>query len=531
MPEKYDVVIIGGGHNGLIVGCYLLKAGLSVCVIEEQDHVGGGVYSAELTLPGFILEPASAMHGMITANPLLHRDELQLKSKYNLKYIYPEIPLGCIFKDETCVIFYQDINKTYKSIEQISKHDADAYIKFKDLCDQMLKIAHVGAFSPPPTWGAMMSLFDSSPEGREYLRIVLSSGWDILGEWFESEKLKLALSRFAAESFISPVEKGTGNIMFFISMLHRWGWAMPKGGSGELARALKDCLLDNGGKIKCSSPVKSVITKNGEAKGVIIKDGDEIEAKKAVVSNVNVKQLFLNMLNPDDLPRGFTDKVKHILSAPFSCMIQAIALNEAPIFKAGLKGGINQDIQKTYYVNTCQFTDEYLKMFELAKMGFPCSGGPTMGVATLYDPSRAPAGKHTLYLAHIEPYNLRDGGAAKWDEIKIKVADDVLKSAQSYTVNLTDTNILARYIVSPYDIYKSNHAMLNGDIGHIGGFLSQSFANRPLPGWGRYRTPIKKLYMCGASTHPGLGVTGGGRAAVIAILEDLGLDFKKILEK
>ena len=319
--------------------------------------------------------------------------------------------------------------------------------------------------------------------------------------------------------------------MFFISGLHRWGWALPKGGSGELTKALAACLLDNGGIIKTSSPVKSVKVEGGEARSVILDTGEEIEANKAIVSNVNVKQLFLHMLSLEELPLDFTDKVRHIKHTSYSCVLQNIALNEAPIFRAGLAEGVNQSINRTWYINICPFMEEFLRMFDEFKFGIPSTKAPTVGVSTLFDPSRAPEGRHTLYLVQFEPYELKDGGAAKWDEIKQEVADGVLEEVRKYTTNMGGDNILSRWIQTPLDISRSNHAMIDGDIGHIAHFLTQTFANRPLPGWGRYRTPIKRLYMCGASTHPGLGVTGGGRASVQVVMEDLGIDFKKVIAR
>jgi phytoene dehydrogenase-like protein len=156
---------------------------------------------------------------------------------------------------------------------------------------------------------------------------------------------------------------------------------------------------------------------------------------------------------------------------------------------------------------------------------------PMMVVATLFDSTRAPQGKHTMYLYHYEPYNLKDGGAAKWDKIKQEVANGILETLRRHTTNMGAENILGRWIHTPLDIERYNPSFVHGDIGHLGAFVTQFFGNRPLPGWGKYKTPVKKLYMCGSSTHPGGAVTGGGRAAVQVIMEDLGIDFRKVIAK
>ncbi|MBI2847627.1 MAG: NAD(P)/FAD-dependent oxidoreductase [Chloroflexi bacterium] len=524
--EKHDVVIVGGGHNGLVVAAYLAKAGVDVCVVEMKDEVGGAVITKELTLPGFKHDPGSVMHGMISANPLIHRDELGLKSKYGLKYTVPDRQFAVIFPDDSSLVFYRDIDKTCESISQFSRKDAEAYRRFHKSASEMLKVASVAAFSPPPSWGTMMSFFDASEEGREFLRIALSSAVDVAEDWFESEQLKIALTRFASEAMTGPQEKGTGRIMFFVTSLHSWGWGVPVGGSGSLTKALAAFIKDNGGTIKVSSPVKSVRLEAGKAKGVVLENGDEIAATRAVVSNVNVKQLFLDMLKPDELPPGLPDKVKRIRHATFSAIHQALALNNAPKYKAG------REVDNAFMVECVPATmEEFLQSFNEYSFGITNTSMPLMVTATIFDPSRAPEGKHTLYLYHYEPYNLKGGGPNKWNEIKQDIADRVLETTARHATNMGADNILGRWIMSPLDLEQYFPSMLAGDIGHIGQFLTQYYAYRPLPGMGQYRTPISGLYMCGASTHTGLGVNGSGRAAVQVIMEDLGISFKKVIAK
>ena len=523
--EKHDVVIIGAGHNGLIVAAYLAKARLDVCVVELQDMVGGCVATRELTLPGFKHDVAGAIHMMIQANPLLHQDELGLKSKYGLKYVSPDPPGAIVFSDDRALVIYKDINRMYESIKQFSAKDADAYLKFCQYLKKTLAPVGVGMFAAPPRFGAMMSFLDSSEEGREYIKIILSSVQDIAEEWFESKEMRAAFGRWASEEMIGPREKGTGLYASAWPLFHTWGLTMPIGGSGVFSEALAACIRDNGGTIKLSTAVKRVIVEHGAARGIRIENGEQIMAQKAVVANVNVKQLFLQMLSDQELPPGFQERVKKLKASSFAPLVQAIALNEAPKFKAG------GDVNKAPFVEISPYPEELLRLYDDYSYGVPNAGMPIMGISTIVDPTRAPAGKHTLYLYHFEPYHLRDGGAAAGDKVKQQVADQVLETARKHCTNLDDRNILGRWIASPLDYERMNPALIEGDIGHIGSFLPQSFGNRPLPGWGQYKTPIQGLYMCGASTHPGVGITGGGRATVRVIMEDLGIDFKKILGK
>ena len=526
VTNEHDVVVIGGGHNGLIVAAYLAKAGLDVCVVEKEDKVGGGVITRELTLPGFKHDPHSVMHQTLRANPLIHQDELGLVSKYGLKYVSSDAQVAVVFPDNRALIFYRDVDKTCQSIAQFSKRDAETYPKYLDGCRKMLRVMTWGAFSPPPAFGALVALLDRSEDGRELLRVMLSSAQDIVEEWFESEQVKIAITRFASEAWVGPLEKGTGlNTFGFAPLLHRWGVAFPEGGSGALTQALAACIKDNGGTVKVSSRAKSLRVKDGAAKAVVLDTGEEIRARKAIVSNLNVKQLFLELLTPDELPADFVEKVRHIRHSSFSALNQALALNEAPKWKVG------GDVDRTPIVEITPFMEGYLRTFDDYVYGIPNATMPLLVCSTLVDPTRAPQGKHTLYLYHYEPYRLRSGGADMWDQIRQEVADSVLRTTQEYTTNMGSQNILGRWIASPRDLERTNPAWVEGDLMHIGLFLSQYLSNRPLPGWGNYRTPIKNLYMCGSSTHPGAGVTGGGRASVQAIMEDLDIDFKKVIAK
>jgi phytoene dehydrogenase-like protein len=523
--KTHDVVIIGGGHNGLIVAAYLAKAKVDVCVVELQDMVGGCIMTRELTLPGFKHDLAGTIHMMIQANPMLHQDELGLKAQYGLKYVSPDPPGAIVFSDDQALVIYKDLNKMIESIRRFSARDADAYLQF---CQYLKKIAAplgIGMFSAPPRFGTMMSFLESSEEGREYMKLLLSSVQDVADDWFESKQMRAGFGRWASEEMIGPREKGTGLYASGWPLFHTWGLTMPIGGSGILSEALAACIRAHGGTILLASPVRRVIVENGAAKAVVLENGEQIAAKKAVVANVNVKQLFLDMLDGKELPAGFQEKVKKLKHASFAPLVQAIALNEAPHFKAG------GDVNKAPFVEISPYREELLRAYDDYAYGGPNACMPIMGIATIVDPTRAPAGKHTLYLYHYEPYHLRDGGAAAWDRVKQEVADQVLDTARRHCTNLDDRNILGRWIASPLDYERMNPALIEGDIGHIGSFLSQSLGNRPLPGWGQYKTPIKGLYMSGVSTHPGVGINGGGRATARVIMEDLGIDFKKVIAK
>lgn len=526
MAEKYEVVIAGGGHNGLCVGAYLAKAGVKACVVEAHEYVGGGVVTRDLAAPGFMTDICSMLHLMIQGNPLITNDELQLQSKYGLKYIFPEPQTAVVYDDDTYMTIFQDIDKTLESIARYSPKDAEAYKKFHDWAIKMLDMLIMGLYSPTAPFGATAAMMDQSDEGRDVLRAMMMSSLDIINEWFENEKVKIALTRYASELMICPQTKGTGMAIFLmIPMLHKYGGGFPEGGSGVLSDSIARCFTEHGGTIRLNSVVKKFKVENGDCVGVVLEDGEEILASKAVVTNFNVKQVFPDMVPDAEVPQGFNDNVKNLVYSDYQALQQGLALHEAPNYKIG------KEVSEAFFVEFAPSSlEKYLRSFDDLVYGIPTTDTPFASCHTLHDPTRAPEGKHTLYLYQYAPYSLKDGGPMKWDEIKDEMSDKVLKIVQDKTTNMGKENIIGRWIKTPLDFERYNMSWPHGDFTHIGSHIWQSGGNRPVPGW-NYKTPVSRLYMTGPSTHPGLGVTGGGRAAVQVVMEDLGLDFEKVIEK
>jgi phytoene dehydrogenase-like protein len=220
MSEKYDIVIAGGGHNALVLGCYLAKAGVKVCVVERNEKVGGGVMTREYTLPGFKHDTHSVAHTIIQGNPLIQRDELGLKSKYGLRYVNPDKMTAAIFEDGTILEFYSDLERTCQSIAKFSQRDAEAYRRFNNQVMENLDMLVMGMFSVPPSAGAQAAMLDQSAEGRELLRTQSISSWDLIEEWFEHPKIKIALARYASEAMTNPFDNGTGFGFYIILPFH-----------------------------------------------------------------------------------------------------------------------------------------------------------------------------------------------------------------------------------------------------------------------------------------------------------------------
>lgn len=523
--KQHDVVILGGGHNGLVVAAYLAKAGVDVCVLERLGKVGGAVVTNEMTVPGFRHDTGGIQHMAIQANPLIHRDELGLISKYGLKYIYPETCIVFQWPDGSAMTIYKDLEKTCKSIAQFSRKDAEMYPKFIEHGARAMKAGGPANFSPAIPFGRMVQFADSSDQGRDFLRVLFSTASQVADEWFESEQMRMVVNRWGVEGTSGPKESGTGMFTHGFAHFHRWSAAFPEGGSGVLSELLAQIIRDNGGSVRVKAEVKAVKVEGGEAKAVILSDGEEITAKKAIVSNLNVKQLFLDMLKPSDLDPEFLARVKRIRHSPLSSTEVHVALKEAPKYKVG------GDVEKSVMVALLPSTlEEMLRIFDGYTYGEFCPNPmPMVMFPTYHDKTRAPAGQHTAYLAQYSPYRLKGHKPEYWDEVKEEKADKIWKALSDRCTNMGPENILGRKVMSPLDKERWNHALIEGDVQHIGLFLSQLLTNRPLPGWGHYKTPVKNLYMCGASTHPAGGIAGGGRAAVMTVMEDMGIDFKKVI--
>ena len=524
MTEKYDLVIAGAGHNSLTAAAYLAKAGLNVCVVEKNDNLGGGVATEEVAAPGFKSDICSMIHVMIQGNPLIRNDELQLLSKYGLKYIYPDKQMTIHYHDSEYLSMHLSLDNMCNSIAKFSEKDAESYRRFYDWSVQSLEMILQGVYSPPPPFGTFASVMDGSEEGSEILRALMMSPLDIIMEWFEHDRVRIAFTRWISELMMHPQTKGNGLALFLmIPLMHKYGSALPQGGSGMLVTALERCLIENGATIKKSSPITGFKVEAGECKGIILEDGEIILAEKAVITACNIKNIFPKMVPEGSVSDKFISNVERLQSCDFVNYHQDYALHDAPKYKVG------DAMDDTYLVEFAPSTmAEYLEYFDGLMKGVTAHN-PVVACQTIHDPTRAPEGKHTLYIYDFVPYELKDGGCEKWDDIKEEYGESLMNFLRKYTSNMGAENIIGSWTETPLDEERYNPSFIQGDFGHIGAQLWQSVGNRPLPKW-NYRTPVEKLYMSSASCHPGLGVTAGaGRAAAQVVMEDLGIDFEKVI--
>ena len=525
--KQHDVVVVGGGHNGLVAACYLAKAGFDTCVVEALDEIGGDIVTNELTLPGFKHDRGATMHGMIQANPMLINDELGLKSKYGLEYIYSEINFATTFKDGDYILQCTDIDRTCESIAKISPEDAVEYRKWVQELMPASNFINTGSFSAPPSFGAMVAQFDTNPIGHDLIRAMHMSAWEVVTERFKHPKVITHLTKMICEMFINPEEKGTA---FYLYMLvpgsHAAPYAMPKGGSGELCKALGRCLEDMGGTIYLNSEVKRIAVEGGRATKVVLASGEEIVAKKEIISSLDPRLLFGEgkIVDQGAVSERICQEVQSLRNPSLVGTMIHVALDAKPEWKGGT------ELDKSLMVEPCPDFEDYRGGFDAIRYGrLPKEVAPMVCCQSLIDPSRAPEGKHVLYVGPLCPWELAEGGWQAWEEMGEKYADQAMEQLGEYIVNLKDI-VLARHVDSPLDAMRWNANNVNGTVLGPASYVHQMFANRPCPEMGHYKTPVEGLWLCGVGTHPAGGVTGGSRAMVPLVLEELGVDIEDIID-
>jgi phytoene dehydrogenase-like protein len=525
MSKKYEVVIAGAGHNSLIVGCYLAKAGVKTCIVERNSKAGGSVATSELAGPGYKHDVCSVAHALILGNPLMRNDELQLKSKYGLEYQMPERLTAIFFDDGSVLEFYNDLDRTCDSIAKFSARDAEAYRRFHAQVSRTLDMLVMGMFSVPPAFGVQAAMLDQSPEGQEMMRLQSISSWDLISEWFENDKIKIALARYASEAMMNPFDNGTGfGFYLILPYMYKYGMGIPVGGSGALADSLVRCFTAHGGDILLDSEVQQIKMSGQDATGVVLTSGEEIAASKAVVAGLHVAQVFPHMVPGAALPDGFQHRIDTLKYASLQPFTVHLSLEEPVQFKVG------KAVDDFFWVERSHSNvEEFAQAFRQLEYGYPVRDFAAYVQQYKADPTRLPAGKGMIHIYAFAPLNLKDGGREKWDVIGSQVADQFIDDLSRLTTNVHRDNIVGKHFMTPLDIQRYNTSLVNTDIQHIGFYSWQLGGNRPVPGWGQYRTPVNKLYLTAGSTHPGGGVTGGpGRNATQVIMEDLGLDFESV---
>ena len=526
MPKKYDVIVIGGGHNGLVNAAYLARAGKKVLVLERR-HVLGGAAVTEEIVPGFKFSVFSYVVSLL--RPEIIRD-LDLP-RHGLEIL----PLDGTFTpalEGKYLWRTNDHAKTRRELERHSKVDAEAYDEFSQAMVAMCQfVKPILAMVPPdPTafepagWKKLAGLgkrFQALPDEDRYnlVQLMTMSAADFLDQWFETDILKATMSASGIiGTFLGIRSPGSAYVLLHHYMGEIDGafrsWGFSRGGTGAISNAIGDAAREAGAEIRMEAPVARILVKKGAACGVVLESGEEIHAP-VVSSSVDPNLTFLKFIESRDLPGDFLEEVRRYKYRGSSGKVN-LALDALPDFTC--LPGLGRHLRGAISISP---STEYMeRAYDQAKYGeFSRRPYIDMVIPSLTDPSVAPPGKHVLScFVQYAPFKLTSG---TWDEQREAFGNAVIDTISQYAPNLKNI-ILGKQVLTPLDIERIT-GLSEGNIFQGELSLEQLFFLRPVAGWARYRTPIRNLFMCGSATHPGGGIMGAsGRLAALETLERTG---------
>ncbi len=515
--NDYDVIIIGSGHNGLILGNYLVKAGLNVVIIERRLEAGGGLSTEEITISGFMHNLHSYFHDTINIMPAY--EDLQLE-EFNARYYRPPVQVGTILPDGRSLCIYDDLDKTCESIARFSEKDAAKWREVRDNYGDFISTVIVPAlYSPPSPPSEQLLVLEGSPEGMEWLRIGRMTPLEVVDEWFENDIVKATiLHQLPIPRGILPDYGGLGAVVpLVVSQVEHSMIALS--GSHAPAHAMWRAFIRNGGDAKSITHVEKILVEDGAAVGVETSTGQRFFAP-TVVSTVDLKQTFLKMVGEEHVDAGLARRIENFRLDEFSVFGVHLALREAPRFET--RDG-DDDINQAFRLNIgFESPKDFTAVLAEIRTGrLPDKLAFIASVPTWFDPSQAPEGFHTAFIWQLAPARVK---GADWNDIKGEYTRRCIDKWREYAPNLTEKNILKAVPQTPVD---TENRIINLDRGGVfmgRMHLAQMEHFRPLPELAQFRTPIQGLYLAGACMHPGGGIIGGpGVIAADIILDDLKL--------
>jgi phytoene dehydrogenase-like protein len=522
--SEADIVVAGAGHNSLVCAAYLAKAGRRVLVLDVRPVAGGGAATEELLLPGYLIDSCSTGHTLIQANPLLASDELGLLSDYGLEYLEPDPVAHVAFPDGEHFTMWLDVERTVEEFARFSRADAQSYRRLLAEYDEVKGAFGRSRFTPVGFGPSLEELLRQHPRGGVWRRRNAMSAWDVIRHEFESRHVQSFLLWQAFQTLVSIDLPGSGALAYSIVYgRQQRSWTLPRGGSGQLTDALVRFIEDHGGTILCDRRVTRLVLEDGRCAGVETADGERHLAREAVVSTIHVKHL-IEMAPAEAWDEAFRYGVE-TFDVGIPAFVLYLATSAPPVFEtaAGPCSAVS--------AGAVGWPEDVVRGARELRDGRFVAETPWLLVATptLADPSRAPAGHHTVKLITPQSY-APPPAAASWEEAKEAYAQTLLEGLRRFAPSFSDDVVVAALIRSPVDVEAANPHMIHGTFHGGDRGIPYSGALRPAPGWAQHRMPIPGLYQTGGTTHPGGSITAGpGRNTATVLLQDLGTSIEEVV--
>jgi phytoene dehydrogenase-like protein len=526
MPQSYDAILIGAGHNALVTAAYLARAGWKILVLERREVIGGCCVTEEVW-PGFKVSTAAYVNSLL--RPEIIRD-LELK-KFGFEML-PRSPSSFTpLPDGRHLMMGPDRDQTLKEIAKFSQRDAENFPLYEEMLTRVADFLEpLLTQSPPDPFGGLGDLWKLGRLGLKFrglgrrtateaIEILTGAATPIVDRWFESDVLKATLATDAViGAFAPPSHPGTAYVLFHHVMGEcdgvRGVWGYVRGGMGTISNSIAAAARKHGAEILTNADVGRIVVKDGRVAGVALKDGTEFLASR-VASGADANVTFLKLLDSKELPDEFVAAIRRIDYSSATVKIN-VALSEPPQFRCLPGSGIGPHHHGTMHV--CPGMEYIERAYDDAKYGKPATN-PMLEctMATALDDTLAPPGRHLLSMfIQYAPYHLK---GTTWDAERDRFADRCFDLLNEYAPNFK-RSVLARQVIPPPEMERL-WGITGGNIMQGAMGLSNVFSFRPAPGYANYRTPVGGLYLCGAAAHPGGGVMGAaGMNAARAMLRD-----------
>lgn len=522
MAQTYDVIIIGSGPNGLAIAAYLSKAGQKVLLLEKRHEAGGGLATEQITIPDFYHNTHAVYMMMVDYAPVY--EDFRFEER-GVTHIYPELQVAMSLADGRALAIYRDLERTCASIAALSKRDADSYRDMQRQHGELMEnILAPQTYVPMDAAPLMAAKAEMTELGRALSEYTDKTPEEIVCERFENEHVRTLMLYMACHWGLDYAQSGVSYMVpiYLDRMRH---YRLTAGGSHRAASVLLKSAFEHGGQIRTTAQIRRIIVERGVATGVELEDGTQFLANKAVVSTIDTHQTFLKYVGEDALEREFVEMIKMWQWEKWSLCVLHLAMAEPPRFKAAES---QPDIDRAFiHVLGYESLADLKGHWDAMSTGtLPARPGFNCCFPSVHDPYQAPPGRASGLLSQMAPFELQDGGSERWlnHQYREETAERQIAVLQRYAPNITRDKVLWTYLTTPADIQNKFANMVRGSYKQGAYHPLQMGYLRPNQDCSQYRTPVKNLYLGGASVAPGgMVLFGPGYNCANAIAEDFGI--------